>query len=108
MIDRAPATGGELFRVWILYCEPWEPRHATDIPPRGVAVEPAETGCFSAAEARDYVEGFNGSPERPRALWAIRVPVRLRWDRDIAPGDLIRLDRAPGDADRHRPKSCVQ
>lgn len=92
------------FRIWILHCEPWEPRHWHDLPPQAIVLEPAERICFSAAEARDYIAGFNGAPERPRSLWAVRVPVRLRLDRDMTPGTVIRS--RPGR--RQRPNTCVQ
>ncbi len=78
------------YRVWILHCEPWQPRTLEDLPQRAIVLEPAESSCFSASEARDYVEGFNASPQRPHSLWAIRVAVRLRLDPELRPGTLIR------------------
>jgi hypothetical protein len=97
-----------LFRVWILHCEPWEPQHTSDVPLKAIALEPAETDCFSAVEARDYVVGFNASPERPQALWAIQVPVRMRLDRDMAPGALIRPDAEQPTLGPRRPRNCTR
>lgn len=84
------APGGSQYRVWILHCEPWEPRTLEDVPRKAIVLEPAEPSCFSAREARDYVQGFNASPDRPQRLWAIRVPVRFRLDPELRPGTVIR------------------
>jgi hypothetical protein len=93
--DPHPDAGIQ-YRVWILHCEPW------DLPPKAIALEPAESECFSASEARDYVAGFNASPDRPRALWAICVPVRMRLDRDIAPGAIVGQGRQLREARRRK------
>lgn len=87
--SRARPASPPRFRVWILHCEPWKPRHWDDVPPRAIALEPAEAGCFSAREARDYVEGFNTSPERPPRLWAMRVPIRWQVDVELRPGAVL-------------------
>ena len=84
------SPGDPHYRVWILHCEPWEPRNLEDLPRKAIVLEPAEASYFSATEARDYVEGFNASPDRPCSLWAIRVPVRFRLDRQLRPGTVIR------------------
>lgn len=91
------------FRVWILHCEPWQPSGPHDLPPRGIVLELAEPCCFSADEARDYVDGFNSAPRRPPSLWAVSLPVRLRLDSEPRPGAILHHGRRG-----QPPKSCVQ
>src|SRR5262249_10952103 len=84
----------EMYRVWILHCQPWEPRNPADIPPRGIVLELAEKELFTGDEARDYVEGFNISPERPHSVWVIRIAVRWQTERQVIPGAVIRFNAA--------------
>ncbi len=87
-----PTSGdGPMFRLWIAACSDWRPSHWSEVPPRATALEPVEDGVYSAAEAALFLEGFNGSmlgDQRPE-IWAVAVPVVIRFEGDATVGDSI-------------------
>jgi hypothetical protein len=83
------------FRVWITRYEKWRPRSVRDRPPSAVAVEPAEPGTMSAREARAYAAAFNESALAARCkLWAVILPVVVRYEKDAQPGQVLGRRRA--------------
>lgn len=92
---REGAEGGR-FRVWLIRAGDWQPAHGLDLPPQGVAIEPACDGCLSPLEAATYVAGFNEA-RRQQALdvWAVAVPVRVRYDGDPTPGAIVQSQPLP-------------
>ncbi len=83
-----------LFRVWIARYEKWQPDSWDQLPPRAVAVEPADASPMSAREAIRFLEGFNRTMlARPLCVWAVAVPVSIRYEGDLSVGALIRRGR---------------
>lgn len=81
----------DAFRLWIARYENWRPQRWNDAPPQATALELIEDSSFSEEEARLFLEGFNSqmlASDRP--LWAVAVPVVLRYDGDPQPGEPIR------------------
>jgi hypothetical protein len=75
------------FRVWIAHCAEWRPVAWNDLPPVAIACEPAADVVYNATEAAAFVEGFNRAMlAEPRQIWAVAVPVTLRFDGDAQPG----------------------
>lgn len=89
-LTRAPRRAID-YRVWIARCESWQPAHNQDIPPRAVAIRPAEPGTYSRRAAARYVEAFNRAAlNRGHArVWAVAVPVTIVYQGDPRPGELI-------------------
>lgn len=87
----AGTPGGERwFRVWIMGFDDWRPENWTDVPPWAEAIEPVDEGVFSAAQAAAYLEGFNSASLRLRdSRWAVAIPVELRIDGDLRPGERL-------------------
>lgn len=84
------AAGRQEFRLWITRVENWRPAAWTQIPPRAVAMTPAEEGAFSAEEATAYMQGFNSAIlDAPQGVWAVAVPVVIRYDGDLRPGQVV-------------------
>lgn len=78
------------FRVWIAVYERWQPRSWVDVPPNSVVLEPADDGCLSADEAAVYIEAFNQAMiAHPRNRWAVAVPVTIRYEGDLMPGQKV-------------------
>ncbi len=66
-----------------------------------VAIEPAEEGTMSAPEAEIYMETFNRvAAQTPGTLRAVALPVKVRYEGDLRPGELLapRLPLAEGDS----------
>lgn len=83
------------FRVWIMSFEQWQPVHWDDRPPLAQAIEPVDEGLYSAEDAAAYLEGFNSASLRLRdGRWAAAIPVRVRLDGDLSPGQILRRDSA--------------
>ncbi|HVU85944.1 MAG TPA: hypothetical protein VHD36_01400 [Pirellulales bacterium] len=79
----------ERYRIWIAKFQDWQPRSWRDLPREAVAVELAESGCFSANDALAYIEGFNRvAIGRSDHRWAVAMPV-IAYEGDPAPGELI-------------------
>jgi len=85
-----PRRGGvtpKRYRVWIARIAGWEPNSCGDVPPTACAIEPAENGTLSARQAARYVRAFNRVVLRGRPkVWAVAVPVAVRYDGDPVPG----------------------
>jgi len=78
------------FRVWIAAYDQWQPKDSGEIPPTAVALEPAEEDPMSRSRAAAYVEAFNRTAlDRPGKIWAVAVPVTLRYEGDPVPGQMI-------------------
>jgi hypothetical protein len=88
------------YRVWIARCESWQPAHNQDIPPRAVAIRPAEPGTYSRRAAARYVEAFNRAAlSRGHArVWAVAVPVTIVYEGDPRPGELLESRQSDQDA----------
>lgn len=80
----------ERFCVWIVGVGDWQPAHVLDMPPRALAVEPAEDRTMSAVEADVYIAGFNEKALADgSSYWALRVPVRCFVGSAIAAGQWL-------------------
>ena len=78
------------YRVWIAAYRDWTPRSYGDVPPRATALEPAEQGTMSTRQAARYVEAFNRAAlASGRPIWAVAVPVTIRWDGEPRPGQSL-------------------
>ncbi len=84
----APGVGSFGFRVWLAtYDDYWRPEAWHELPPVATAFEPVADRLYNEAEAGAFVEGFNRSMlAEPRQLWAVAVPVTIRYDGDAHPG----------------------
>jgi hypothetical protein len=83
-------AAGIRFRVWIVRYEGLPPERLLDTPPGATAVEPAEKRVLTARQARHYVEAFNrAASDGVRKIWAVAVPVTLRYEGDPQPGGVI-------------------
>ena len=77
-------------RVWIVRYEGAPPANWHDVPAEAVAIEPAEGQAMSACHARRYVEAFNHAALRgTQKVWAVAVPVTLRYEGDARPGERL-------------------
>lgn len=82
------------YRVWVLQYDNWQPQCWSEVPPYGVVLEPAEPGCLSENEAAVFVETFNQSMLLARRnLWAVSVPVAIRYLGDFRPGQILQAKR---------------
>jgi len=78
------------FRIWIAGYQNWRPTDWHEVPPTAQVIEPVDEGHFSAAQAAAYLEGFNMASLRERdRLWAIAVPVAIRYDGDLRAGQTL-------------------
>jgi hypothetical protein len=83
-------TAANRYRVWIARYDHWRPAGPQAVPPRAVALEPAEPGTMSAAQAACYAEAFNRTAlAGGRKIWAVVLPVIVRYDGDAQPGQLL-------------------
>ena len=58
-----------------------------DVPAGAIAVEPAEPGTMTVRQAGRYVEAFNRAAQSgPRKIWAVALPVTVRYVGDPQPG----------------------
>lgn len=77
-------------RIWIVRYVGKTPDDWHDLPASGVALEPAEPGALPEKRARKYVEAFNRAAlDRRQNVWAIAVPVTLRYEGDLTAGDVV-------------------
>lgn len=82
------------FRVWIAARGRWQPAHARDRPPHAIALEPAEERIFTAREAARYVKAFNRTARAQEIpVWAIALPVVVRYEGDLRPGEKLLIPR---------------
>ncbi|MEN6450359.1 MAG: hypothetical protein ABFC96_07710 [Thermoguttaceae bacterium] len=83
-------TGRERCRVWIVRYEGPRPNGWHASPPDAVAVEPAERRTMSVQQANRYVEAFNrGTAAGGRKVWAVALPVTVRYEGEPRPGEPI-------------------
>jgi len=83
-------TASGSYRIWITRFASWQPRSWRDLPQEAMAIELAEPGCFSAADALAYIEGHNTAAlARRERRWAVAVPVVPTYDGDLHPGETI-------------------
>jgi hypothetical protein len=106
-MKRTGHPGGDRFRVWIARYKHWQPADYRQVPPAAVAIEPAEQDTMSADEAATYVEAFNRAAlERSVGLWAVALPVTVRYEGEPQPGETIEPRLAippPARTGRQRP-----
>ena len=96
---------GARYRVWIVRYEGYRPAAWCDVPSGATAVEPAERRPMTVRQARRYVEAFNRAVAGgPRKIWAVALPVRIRYLGDAEPGRTLRQHAGIGlPAPRCRP-----
>jgi hypothetical protein len=88
---RQLSNGEPTFRLWIATCTDWRPTRWTDLPPRATALEPVDDAVYSAAEAALFLQGFNASMlDGTQPVWAVAVPVVIRYEGDAVPGADVR------------------
>jgi hypothetical protein len=81
------ATSADRYRVWIVRFENWQPGDWCELPPHGQVVELAEADCLTSAQADSFRQGFNRAMLGQSAgLWAIAVPVVVRYEGDLQLG----------------------
>jgi len=84
------ASGPRRFRLWIARYADWRPSRWNDVPPHAEALEPVENIAYSASEAALFLQGFNGALlESTRSIWAVAIPVELRYEGDPQPGEAV-------------------
>ncbi|OHB72842.1 MAG: hypothetical protein A2V70_01495 [Planctomycetes bacterium RBG_13_63_9] len=92
-------AGEDRFRVWVTACNlgwPSDPHHR---PATAVALEPAEEGTMSAQQAAVYVEAFNRAAlAAARRIRAVALPVTVRYEGDLRPGDTVRIEDPAGES----------
>jgi len=78
------------YRIWIAGYDDWQPTDWHDVPPRAIALEPAEPFALSAAQAQSFLEGFNREMlHGAKRLWAVAVPVVVLFDGEPLPGETV-------------------
>jgi len=78
-------------RVWIVRYGEAAPTGWHDVPPGAVAIEPAERHAMTASRAKRDVEAFNRAAlARGRKVWAVALPVTIRYEGGPRPGELVR------------------
>lgn len=78
------------YRVWLLKYRNWQPTRWSEVPPHGEVLEPADSRCLSESEAAIFVETFNQAMlGQQRNLWAVSVPVAVRYLGDLKPGQIV-------------------
>lgn len=83
-------SGPSLFRLWIAHYDQWRPVRWNDVPPHATALELVDDAAYSASEAALFLQGFNSAIlGSVRPIWAVAVPVELRYEGDARPGDSV-------------------
>jgi hypothetical protein len=91
-------TPGQMYRLWIATYTDWQPVRWNDAPPTATALEAVENGLYSADEAALFLEGFNGAVlQNKDPIWAVAVPVTIRFEGDAQPGMPIQGHAFPCD-----------
>lgn len=79
------------FRIWIVRYEDSPPTGWHDVPVGAVAIEPAETRTMAIRQANRYAEAFNRAAlGGTQKVWAVALPVTIRYDGDPQPGERLR------------------
>lgn len=85
-----PPRPPALFRLWVAGYRDWHPMSWSDRPPLATAIEPLSEATYNAESAQLFLQGFNSQMLlSERGLWAVAVPVTLRFEGDLRPGDEI-------------------
>ncbi|MGD9723287.1 MAG: hypothetical protein AB7O59_18360 [Pirellulales bacterium] len=76
------------FRLWIASTTDWRPTQWHELPPRATALEPVDEGLYTVDEAALFVQEFNATmvADPQRQLWAVAVPVTVRYEGDAHTG----------------------
>ena len=78
------------YRVWIVRYNGKPLPGLRGVPAGAVAVEPAEQGTMTGRAAQRYADAFNRAAlAGPHKVWAVALPVRVRYEGDPRPGDAI-------------------
>lgn len=103
-----PHGGRRRFRVWICGSEDCQPGEGREMHTEKVAIEPAEEGVMSHAEAADYLEAFNAAAcARGGRIRAVAVPVTVRYQGDAVPGQRIaEIVRMAQEQEKDPPPVC--
>jgi hypothetical protein len=97
MRDRGHTMGNRC-RVWIVRYEGTPPADWHDTPAGAVAIEPAEERTMTARRASRYVEAFNRAVcHGTRKIWAVALPVAIRYEGDARPGEQLTKNRCGED-----------
>src|SRR4051812_41455785 len=82
----------EAYPVWIVHRgDHWEPRHWSDVPEQAPVIGLAAQGHFPQAQALALVQAFNFDQfHRTEHLWAVCVPVEVRYEGDLEPRGMFR------------------
>ena len=87
--------GQRWYRVWLLRGRS-SPRRLESAPRRFVAVEPAEDAPMSAGQASEYAAAYNAvALSIESGLWAVAVPVTIRYEGDLRAGRPLSARVAP-------------
>ncbi len=79
-----------MFRIWVVRYARWRPGAWSDLPPRSLAVAPAESSPLPVEEALPFLEGFNRTMlTRRDRLWAVAVPITIRYQGDLRVGQRV-------------------
>ena len=90
-------ASAQRYRIWIVKTQDWQASNWQDVPPLAIAISPADDAVFSAAEAEAFLDGFNSRMfELRRRLWAVAVPVEVRFEGDARAGQAIAGHRFTG------------
>ena len=85
-----PSAEPQLYRIWISRYQDWQPGDWHEVPPRAIAIEPAEPRPLPANQARAFLEGFNRAMLlASRPLWAVAVPIAIRYEGDAESGQPV-------------------
>jgi hypothetical protein len=72
----------------------WQPQSWSDVPPRARPIEAAVDGCFNAAQAAAFMEGFNTQVLRDaKPYWAVATNVTAQYQGDLEPTGWISASR---------------
>lgn len=88
--NRGGSRRATRYRVWIARYQHKAPASYTQVPADAIACEPAEAETMSARQAVRYVEAFNRAALARRCrLWAVALPVEIRFEGEPCPGETI-------------------
>jgi hypothetical protein len=77
-------------RGWIVRYDGPQPTGWRDAPAAAIAIEPAEPGTMSARRAGRYVEALDQAAlAGRRKVWAVALPVTIRYEGEPQPGDTV-------------------
>ncbi len=97
-MDTIRSGSPQMFRLWIATYADWRPSRWNESPPLATALEPVEDALYSADEAAMFLEGFNSSMlEYDQPIWAVAVPITVRYEGDAQAGRSVRGFAFPPD-----------